>query len=479
MMNKKLTLAVCAVMLLLSACNQAIGNVEETGTGAAADTTAAITEDRSGVDDIPADADLGGMEFRILTRTSLPWLNSMFDVTETNGDPINDTIYNRNRAVENRLNTVIFEEAYDDVDSRIDQVVLSGEDVYDMCAVTDRTAYARIAEGYMYDATELPYIDLSKNYWHHSINDALSIGGKYYLFSGDYNLTTFDYTHVLLFNKQLWRELDLPDIYEAVCSGTWTYDMFREVTAAAEFDLNGDGKMDAGDRYGFGAENSKVLPCFWVAAGETSMTKDQNGLLKYSFPGNTRFVEIFNAAMDVTKDNGSSMYGIDYDEFQNGTMFKNNQYLLYDCTIGRIPIMRDMEVDFGIIPYPKYTEQQQQYYANNDGGKFAFVPATHTAPADASMVIEALASTSGDVYEVYHEKSLKGKSARDEESLIMLQMIDSGSVLDIGRTMWQELLEGTISNQLFVNNDRNISSMLASHEKEILGEIAKINAIGE
>lgn len=44
-------------------------------------------------------------------------------------------------------------------------------------------------------------------------------------------------------------------------------------------------------------------------------------------------------------------------------MFMNNQFLLYNSTFGRIPIIRDMEADFGIIPYPKYILDQKQYHA--------------------------------------------------------------------------------------------------------------------
>jgi len=470
---KKLA-TVLALLLLLNSCG---GSATTETKEVSADTAETVveTEDRSNVDDIPADADLGGMEFLIFTRTSVPWLNSMFDVTETNGEAINDAIYARNRSVEGRLNTIISEEHYDDVDTRIDSVILAGDDTYDMCAITDRTAYAKIRDGYMYDTTALPYIDLSKKYWQQPINDALSIGGKYYLLSGNYNLTTYDYTQAMLFNKKLWTDLGLDDVYTMVREGKWTFDEFQKATAAAVLDLNGDGIMDNNDQYGFGTLATSMLPNFWVAAGEHVMVKDTDGLLKYNLSGNEHFVDIINETFAITYDNNHSGILFPGNEFQDGTMFKNNQFLLYHCNFGRFPIMRDMEVDFGIIPYPKYTLEQKQYYSSNEGGKYAFVPSTHQSPAEASMVIEAIASSSTEVFYAYYDKSLKGKSTRDEESLEMLELISDTRVLDIGRTMWQPLFVEKMARVMVENDDRNMSSLLASIETQILEEMKAVN----
>ena len=71
---KKLT-TVLALLLLLNSCG---GSATTETKEVSADTAETVveTEDRSNVDDIPADADLGGMEFLIFTRTSVPWLIS-------------------------------------------------------------------------------------------------------------------------------------------------------------------------------------------------------------------------------------------------------------------------------------------------------------------------------------------------------------------------------------------------------------------
>jgi len=73
--------------------------------------------------------------------------------------------------------------------------------------------------------------------------------------------------------------------------------------------------------------HTAMLPNFWVAAGEQVMIKDADGLLQYNLTGNERFVDVINAAFAITTDNNNSSIIFHGNEFQNGTMFKNNQFL--------------------------------------------------------------------------------------------------------------------------------------------------------
>ena len=100
-------------------------------------------------------------------------------------------------------------------------------------------------------------------------------------------------------------------------------------------------------------------------------------------------------------------------------------------------------------------------------------------PAEASLVIEALASMSKEVYTAYYDVSLKGNAARDEESLEMLEIIFDTRVLDLGRTMWQELFVEKMARPMFENNDRNMSSLLTSFESMALEEMKRINESGQ
>ena len=51
--------------------------------------------------------------------------------------------------------------------------------------------------------------------------------------------------YVLLFNRDLAAQLDLPDLYEQVTDGTWTLDSMMECARAALADTNGDRTRDS------------------------------------------------------------------------------------------------------------------------------------------------------------------------------------------------------------------------------------------
>ena len=71
------------------------------------------------------------------------------------------------------------------------------------------SAFTYATEGLLRDITDLEYVDLTKPYWDYTLNEALSIGEKQYFVQGAYNLSTYEFTHALLFNKKLIDALSL------------------------------------------------------------------------------------------------------------------------------------------------------------------------------------------------------------------------------------------------------------------------------
>ena len=84
------------------------------------------------------------------------------------------------------------------------------------------------------------------------------------------------------------------------------------------------------------------------------------------------------------------------------------------------------------------------------------------------MILEALASESRrTVIPAYYEVSLKGRTVRDEESQEMLDLIFSSRVYDLGDTFWSDDIRDNFIKQMFVNNDRDLASNVASNRKAL------------
>ena len=116
-------------------------------------------------------------------------------------------------------------------------------------------------------------------------------------------------------------------------------------------------------------------------------------------------------------------------------MFLNNQGLFYMAGLGGINGFRDMDVDYGIIPLFKYTEEETRYYATISpySARFLGMPYHQEDVELNGKILETIGFYSAStVPEAYYEKTLNGKVVRDEESITMLQLLRESRVYDLG-----------------------------------------------
>ena len=143
---------------------------------------------------------------------------------------------------------------------------------------------------------------------------------------------------------------------------------------------------------------------------------------------------------------------------------------------------RDSEVDFGIIPAPKFEESQEKYYNTHSPGNCTAyaVPVTATDLERTGAVLEAMAQLSKyTLTPAYYDISLQGKFLRDEESAAMIDIIlanrnfDLGMIFDWGGTL-------TIFYDMYNAKTNDFSSRYAGIESKaeaaIADFIAKIGA---
>ena len=441
---------------------------EETPDGGGADLDALYA------DDLP-EQDFGGEAFRILARDE-PWLYVIYDSQEESGELINDAVYGRNRKIEERFGVRITQDITDDLSGLLSRNVRSGEDAYELYLPVDRDALNFGADGTVYKIADIPNIDITKPYWNQSLNDSLTIGGDLYFAYGAFNLSVYDYTHVLLFNKQMVADLGLDSPYNLVNGGNWTFDAYAEMAKSAVKDLNGDGIMDDGDVYGLISIDKHVLPCFWIGAGVQSISKSDGDIPQFTLREEERFASVIERIFDMTYDN-DSWYRRPLDGRE--LYFIDGHTLFADSTFKGVGDLRGIESDFGIIPYPKYDAQQDGYYTRVEGGNPGVVPVTSQNIQMIGTIVEVLHSESAKtVIPAYYEVTLKTKHARDEESSEMLDLIFETRIYDLGDTYWSAILRDGIFLDMFSRNDRNLASQLEKVESRINNEINRvINAI--
>ena len=479
-MKKVILFLLTAALLLAASCGEASVDGKTTTPDSSGDD---IKESDSAATDTELSDDLGkydfgGRSFSIYTRTT-PLFYPYLDRQEATGDTIDDAVYNRNRKLEERFNFSFDEQYYDYTVEGNDaprKLLLAGDDTYQLYVGRCVHMFNYASEGYFYKIDDLTAINAEKPYWNSQLYDNLSIGNAHYFAVGDFNISAFDFTHVLLFNKKMIDDLNLGDIYSTVLDGKWTFDRFGEMSRAAVSDVNGDSVMDENDQYGYTSLGKQVLPGFWIAGGALSMKKD-DGQLVYTAPTDQKFIDVCQKVFEITwNDNIWHRVPITVDREEEMQMFCDGKALFTDSSCFQISLTRDAATDFGIIPYPKYDETQDKYYSRIEGCELFGVPLTNADPEMTSVILEAMACESRKiVIPAYYEVALKVKFTRDEESSKMLDIAFENRVFDYGDTIFCEVFRDGVMRQAFAKDNRDIVSTLTKVQNKVEKKLGTLN----
>jgi hypothetical protein len=115
-------------------------------------------------------------------------------------------------------------------------------------------------------------------------------------------------------------------------------------------------------------------------------------------------------------------------------MFEESRGLFWITNLQIVIRLRDLETPMGIVPVPKFSEDQEDY--SNvvwTVGSYVAVPKTVTDQQRVGVILEAMAAKSMQLLRpAYYDIALNGKYLRDEESIGMLDIIIKERVYDLG-----------------------------------------------
>lgn len=385
------------------------------------DTTDAVTPEV--ITDIYTDVpigDFGNETFHILNSV-YTWALYQMDSETQNGEVYNDAVYDRNLAVEERLNIQLeFEEneSYETITEKLNTVILAGDDAYDAAYVPVMYAAPNAAEGYYLNLYDIDALDFEKPWWNQRSIPYYELNGKLYWAHGDAQINYFDCLWVLLFNQKLITDLQMESPYDAVLDGTWTLDKFGKMVSDASADLDSDDMLGVNDRMGL-ATHSGVAFGFLHGVGESAIGVE-NGVPTIS-PLTDRMTSAIEKIQGILTSPNVRMKA---DAIKN-EMFAANQMLFLGETLGNVSSLREMIADFGIVPFPKYDQTQENYGSYMSPSALAvFVPSTVTDAERSGTVIQCMNALSYEtVKPAYYEIVLGEKNLRDEASRTTLDKL--------------------------------------------------------
>ena len=347
--SRRFMSAFCALLAAvagLGASCQSTPDAVET-TGGDADVATGTTEETTELPDDLPDENFDGYEFMIATETENEW---MVLAEEATGDVVDDALYERNIAVEERFNVKFTTLTGDhtSLGNLITSSVQAGDDEIDLCCTHVVNTGSLALNGLFVNWYEVPYIDFTKPWWAPSTTNDLSVNNKCVLAISDFALTALANTYCVFYNKQLAEDYGIGDLYKIASDGAWTIDKLTELSRDVYVDLNGDNTQNNGDRYGFVSTSRSALNAYLWSFGGKVLSKNESGGLELVYHNDktsdmvTKLCQVFYENTGIYINSREATY----DSLFSINMFLENKAVFITANIGQtLQYLREMEND--------------------------------------------------------------------------------------------------------------------------------------
>jgi len=496
-LNSRKLLSILLALLLLTSC-QGAGEPKTDAPEATAETTAETAAETDPPEYVSPGADYDGATF---TAAAIDYTISgggSWEAThyceaysDLTGEVLHDALYERNLAVMEELNIALETfslTSFADAPGQFTTPVLAGETFIDYCLMNGSGLSSILTAGMLTDLHAIPTLDISHTWWDQGSVEEFTLGNTLYTMTGDISLNTGFAPITYFFNKELVTLHSLEDPYALVQESKWTIDKSIEMAYAVTNDVNGNGTVEPSkDIFGICCQAESLTHAVHASGIRLSEKNDEG--YPYLSVDQEKCVSVVERMQPFLNDQSVALVSENLSGFGNNyfdlflpalkegrTLFFNNQLMV-------ALNLRDMDADFGILPPPKFDEAQEDYCCPLSywWATFVIVPKTNGRLDMTGHVLDAVGYYSQKlVTPAYIEKSIHGKTFRDEESSVMLELILDNRVYSLAAIYnW-----GNVNNMFteFAITNKSFASTYAGLEKSAISALEKtieeIKALG-
>lgn len=418
----------------------------------------------------------------------IPWEEG--DVEEEDGDMLGSAVFDRNAWVEETYGVTIskeyaqieFEPTYT---TRVRNDAETSSNTYQLFTMRTVGIVSLIEEGYFADMNEYEqYLRTDQPWWVQDAVASFTLGSHLYVSASEMLLRDKGATAALFFNQAMAKDYtDLPNFFELASEGEWTLEELIFACEIVAHSNDSDEEMNsAEDIWGCIGGDDPVYYLF-NSAGYKFAHIDEDGYIAYDFGYDEDSITVIKSIFDdflytdwyMNSTTEGEFLEKDQDLFVDGvSLFKTG---MVKDTTNRLKNMNDL---YGILPYPKYTVDQDAYsslvWEHHDS--VLGIPEFAADKEMCAVVLEALSWESYySVYPLFYDTILLSRAAKDQESKEMLEIIfatrsydpglywDGGSGLHGGEGLLRLSMKGT----------SDIASLWATYKDKVEENIQEVN----
>ncbi len=490
-MKRLLSLALAALMILpLASC--ATGGDESDTSGAATTTTPVVegeTVDPAYICDLPDNLNFNNTVINIMAVKSAGRDDELYCEGYGAGT-VSDAVYERNIAVQDHLKVkleYIRSSTDGEASAELERVVKAGDRSLDIFTLGTNWSFPLAISGNYQNLSIIENMDLSKSYWTQDYANVVTFGPehKQYLATSSAAISLFRLTYFTIFNRDLFAQRQIPDLYDAVNNGTWTMDYQYSLITDTWINEDEDSNVTEGDFFGFVTGNCISVDAYAVAANVHLAIFDQDGYLQYNPDEMPKFVEMSEKVSRLYNDKSTySFEGSTYDDIgkhyicqkfaDQKCLMATTQFYSLETNINALAA-----INYGIVPMPKLYEVQKDYHtyvqdqvtsfgisgAIADGNRLALLGA----------VMESMAYHSYNlVRPAYYENTLSLRFMQDPQSQDILNTMFETVAFDYTyMTNAANIRDGL--RTVITSSSPNIKSRMAGYTKKLNKECRDMN----
>ncbi len=367
---------------------------------------------------------------------------SYTDIYRDGEDKVSVAIRTRNRMIETihdcRIDFMLCENPHDMARA---EVIVSGNQI-DLFSSALYWNASNASEDWCYNLYGLG-LDFAGSWWDREWVNTFTVTAndckQLHSIIGNFSLNTLLNTQVLFYDRAVLQHT-FPDwnMEDIVMSGEWTMDKFAQMmTLGAVDDGNGQYLLEDNDTLGWVREPRTIVQSVFAATG-APFIENSGGAMYFASENMETWQKAAEQTIAFYGEKTSCNLEIKY----FSKVMKRHGSVFYSATIAELELI-NAEQEFGILPYPLYSAEEDRYVSVVDN-----IASAYSIPTSVSHA--KTVATFLEVFTYYSQKkvlpeaiSYYGEKYGSEE---VVRVIWESRIYDPAYICWQDIYVDTLVN---------------------------------